>query len=330
LTDFNSENINLDSIIDASLGPPVGESLVAILLCTYNGERFLSEQLDSLEAQIHQNWVLIASDDGSKDATLDILLKYQVKWPQGKMTIRYGPQKGFCQNFLSLACDPQIKASYFAFCDQDDVWLPEKLKIALQTIASNQNIDVPFIYCGRTAYVNDELKPCGISPLFKLPPSFRNALVQSIAGGNTMVFNLAAKLLIEKAGPVNVPSHDWWVYQLISGAEGNIFYDQVPRVFYRQHEGALVGGNNSAFQKLERLMMLWQGDFQRWNTQNIAALKDAKHLLAKNHQEILKIFEILRGARLQDRFRLMAICGLYRQTHRGKLNLFLATLLKKI
>ena len=304
--------------------------LVAILLCTYNGERFLAEQLNSLGAQTYQNWVLIVSDDGSKDATLDILLQYQAKWPQGKMMIRNGPQKNFCQNFLSLACDSEIKADYYAFCDQDDVWLPEKLTVALQTIAANQNINVPFIYCGRTTYVTEQLKPCGSSPLFVFPPSFRNALVQSIAGGNTMVFNLAAKLLIEKAGTVNVPSHDWWLYQLISGADGYVFYDPVPYLLYRQHKGALVGGNSSLSAKIERVVMLLQGRFQDWNTQNIAALKEVKHLIAKNQQDILNFFEILRGASVKDRFRLIEICGLYRQTRRGTFSLFLAALFKKI
>jgi glycosyltransferase involved in cell wall biosynthesis len=330
VTDFVNENLSLNSDLELPLVQSVAEPLVAILLCTYNGERFLADQLDSLEAQTHQNWVLMVSDDGSKDSTLDILLKYQSKWPQGKMIIRNGPQKGFCQNFLSLACDSEIKADYYAFCDQDDVWLPEKLAVAVQTITSNQNIYVPFIYCGRTTYVTEQLKPCGISPLFVFPPSFRNALVQSIAGGNTMVFNLAAKLLIEKAGPLNVPSHDWWVYQLISGAEGDVFYDPVPYLLYRQHDGALVGGNNSFSAKMERVKMLWQGRFQDWNTQNIVALKEVKHLLVKNYQEILKIFETLRSARLMDRFRLIEVCGLYRQTRRGTFSLFLAILLKKI
>jgi len=334
VTDFNNEILSLDPTLSAALNDPKFGSevgpLVAILLCTYNGERFLAEQLDSLEAQTHQNWVLVVSDDGSKDVTVDILLRYQAKWPQGKMTIRNGPQKGFCQNFLSLACDSEIKASYFAFCDQDDVWLPEKLMVALQTIAANQNIYVPFIYCGRTAYVTNDLKSCGTSPLFVFPSSFRNALVQSIAGGNTMVFNLAAKLLIEKAGPLNVPSHDWWLYQLISGAEGDVFYDPVPYLLYRQHDGALVGGNRSFSAKIERVVMLLQGRFQNWNTQNIAALNEVNHLMGKNNQEILKLFNLLRWASLKNRFRLMEICGLYRQTRRGTFSLYLATLLKKI
>jgi len=200
MTDLIEKNLHRSHVDDTPLVP--------IFLCTYNGARFLAEQLDSLESQTHQNWVVFASDDGSSDQTLEILRQYQAKWPAGKLTIRSGPQKGFCQNFLSLACDLQIKADYDAFCDQDDVWLPAKLEVALSNIITNQAVDVPYLYCGRTKYVNENLKSCGMSPLCVFPPSFRNALVQNIAGGNTMVFNLAAKNLIEKVGLVDVTSHD--------------------------------------------------------------------------------------------------------------------------
>lgn len=322
MTDFIEENPHLSSIARSPL--------VAILLCTFNGARFLAEQLDSLESQTHQNWVVIASDDGSTDQTLEILQQYQAKWPAGKLTIRGGPQKGFCQNFLSLACDPEIRADYYAFCDQDDVWLSAKLEVALSNIIANQSVDVPYLYCGRTKYVTENLKPCGMSPLFVFPPSFRNALVQSIAGGNTMVFNQSAKDIIEKVGAVDVPSHDWWLYQLISGVEGQVFYDREPQLLYRQHEFGLVGENNSFSAKMERIWMLLQGRFQDWNTQNIHALKQVNHLLVKNHQEILKMFELLRGAGIKDRFRLLEICGLYRQTRKGTFSLYIATLIGKI
>ncbi|MBU3576948.1 glycosyltransferase family 2 protein [Polynucleobacter sp. UK-Kesae-W10] len=322
MTDFIEKKSNLSSVSDIPL--------VAILLCTYNGARFLAEQLDSLESQTHQNWIVFASDDGSTDQTLEILQQYQAKWSSGKLTIRSGPQKGFCQNFLSLACDPQIKADYYAFCDQDDVWLPSKLEVALTNIITNQSAEVPYLYCGRTKYVTENLKPCGVSPLFVFPPSFRNALVQSIAGGNTMVFNQSAKDLIEKVGAVDVPSHDWWLYQLISGVEGVVFYDNVPQLLYRQHEFALVGGNNSFPAKMERIWMLLRGRFQGWNTQNIEALKQVNHLLVRNNKDTLKMFVLLREARLIDRIRLMQVCGLYRQTRRGTFSLVLAELIKKI
>ncbi|MBU3540809.1 glycosyltransferase family 2 protein [Polynucleobacter sp. UB-Tiil-W10] len=325
MTDFIYKNLNLGLSSDAPL--------VAILLCTYNGARFLAEQLDSLEDQTHQNWVVIASDDGSTDQTLEILQQYQVKWPAGKLTIRSGPQKGFSQNFLSLACDPEIKADHYAFCDQDDVWLPEKLDIAVGNIVAKQEYKAkkwPYLYCGRTAYISSDKKPLGFSPLFGFPPSFRNALIQSIAGGNTMVFNQKVKDILERVGLVDVASHDWWVYQLTSAADGMVYYDKEPQILYRQHSGALIGGNSTFLARLKRLKMLLKGRFFHWTNQNLIALDRAKVEMSRSNSDVLSLFITMRGAKLKDRFRLIEVCGLYRQTWTGTISLVLAALLNKV
>jgi glycosyltransferase involved in cell wall biosynthesis len=325
MTDFIEKNFTLVPNSDAHL--------VVILMCTYNGARFLAEQLDSLEAQTYQNWEVIASDDGSTDQTLEILQQYQAKWPSGKLTIRSGPQKGFSQNFLSLACDPEIKANYYAFCDQDDVWLPEKLEVAVGNIIEKQEYrgaKLPYLYCGRTAYISSDKKPLGFSPLFGFPPSFRNALIQSIAGGNTMVFNQKVKEMLERVGLVDVSSHDWWVYQLTSAADGMVYYDKVPKILYRQHSDALIGGNSTIFARFKRLKMLLRGRFFHWTDQNLIALNRAKGEISKSNLEILSLFITLRSAKLKDRFRLLEVCGLYRQTWGGTISLTLAALLNKI
>ena len=325
MTDFIEEN---GQIVASGSGP-----LVAILMGTMNGARFLPEQLDSLAAQTHQNWVLIASDDGSTDDTLRVLKAYQAKWPDGKLIIKEGSKQGFCANFLSMACDPKVKADYYAFCDQDDVWLPNKLEVAVANIAAHQvhkDVTLPYLYCGRTTYVSEKLEPIGISPLFVFPAKFRNALVQSIAGGNTMVFNQETKLALEKVGMVDVPSHDWWLYLLISGIGGEVYYDKVPQILYRQHDDSIVGENRSFASKCFRAYTLLRGRFRNWNTKNIEALHAVNGMLTEDNQEILRLFKLLRSAKLIDRFRLMEVCGLYRQTWRGTMTLFLAALLKKI
>jgi len=306
------------------------QAKVAILLGTKNGAQFLPEQLASLEAQTHENWVLYASDDNSNDDTLRILNSYQAKWPQGKLVIINGPKKGFSVNFLMLASDSDIQADYYAFCDQDDVWLPEKLIIAIENICENQEDGSPYVYCGRTIYVDEKLKKIGCSPLFSFPRTFRNALIQSIAGGNTMVFNQKTKSLLEKVGVVDHPSHDWWVYQLATGAGGIVFYDPNPQVFYRQHKGALVGGNNSFAARIERLYMVFNGQFRSWSDANIAILCLAKPLLTHGSRETLELFQKMRNARLKDRFRLLEVSGLYRQTWSGTISLLVAALMKKI
>ena len=304
---------------------------VAILLCTFNGERFLTQQLDSLATQTHSNWELFVSDDGSTDTTLEILLAFQAKLPPGRMTIRQGPKKGFCQNFLSLACDSQIRADYYAFCDQDDVWLPTKLAVALENINKYQKKDEAYVYCGRTTYVDENLKNVGCSPLFSYPRNFRNALIQSIAGGNTMVFNPTVKDHLEKAGCVDHPTHDWWVYQLVTGVGGIVYYDPNPQILYRQHAGALVGGNSSFLAGLERLWRLFfEGQLKKWGDMNIAALFSVSHLLNQSSIDTLELYDKMRNSHLGDRLRLIDVAGLYRQTWPGTISLILASLLKKI
>jgi glycosyltransferase involved in cell wall biosynthesis len=326
MTDLYRENSNLaalPTILDAT-------SSVAILMCTYNGARFLAAQLESIESQEHSNWFLVVSDDGSTDQTLEILQNYQAKWPSGRLSIRNGPQKGFCQNFLSLACDPEIKSDYYAFCDQDDVWWLSKLTVALKNITQNQRSNEAYLYCGRTTYVDEKLRKVGASPLFSFPRTFRNALIQSIAGGNTMVFNPKVKEYLEKVGVVNHPSHDWWLYQLVTGVGGVVFYDPESQVLYRQHKDALVGGNTSILARLERISMVLKGQLKEWGDMNINILCSIKPLLNNGSRETLELFKKMRNAPLKDRLRLMEVAGLYRQTWRGTLSLILAALLKKI
>lgn len=321
MTDFIEKNPILSPVSD--------NPLVAILLCTYNGARFLAEQLDSLEGQTHQNWVVIASDDGSSDKTLEILQQYQSKWPAGKLTIRSGPQKGFCQNFLSLACDPQIRADYYAFCDQDDVWLPEKVGVALGILSSNENSPLD-LYCGRTIYISERGDEIGMSRKFVHPRTFRNALVQCIAGGNTMLFSAKAKALMEMTSGVDVPSHDWWLYQLVTGYGGVVYYDLNPLIKYRQHPNSLVGKNTSLISRIDRLGMVLNGRFREMISKNIAAIEVSQFFLTEENKEIFNLFKKMRGQRLKDRIRLIEVCGVYRQSWQGTLSLLLAAIFKRI
>lgn len=303
---------------------------IIILLCTYNGESYLTEQLESIEEQTHQNWQVIASDDNSIDLTLSILKKYQIKWGEEKLIIRKGPQKGFCQNFLSLCSDSSIRADYYSFCDQDDVWLRNKLSRSLNFFETQKIKDMPTVYCGRTEYVDKNLKKLGFSPLFKRKPSFQNALIQSIAGGNTVMFNQGVKHLMEKIGTHDVVSHDWWLYQVVTGCGGWVFYDSTPQILYRQHEKALIGGNTSLAARLKRFKMAYNNQFKKWNEKNVSALKTISNELTEKNYELLIQFIEMRSANLIKRISLLIKSKLYRQTRKGTFSLVLATLLNKI
>ena len=308
----------------------MSNSSVVILMGTYNGSKYLEEQLNSIKMQSHQNWRLIISDDGSNDHTINIIQKKIKDWPSGKIELREGPRKGFCQNFLSMACDSNIKADFYAFADQDDVWLPRKLEIALENINQNSDECEPYLYCGRTAYVKNDLVTYAFSPNFSRPKTFHNALVQSIAGANTMVFNQPVKIMLEEVGVVPTVSHDWWLYQLVSGSGGGIFYDTEPQILYRQHEDALVGGNTSFLNKLSRVRRLFQGQFKIWNDQNVEALNRARHKLSVDASEALDLFIKLRQVPFPQGLKLMLSGGFYRQDRAGTIALAIAAALKKL
>ena len=135
-------------------------------MCTFNGEDFLEEQLDSIERQGYKNWTLFVNDDGSRDKTLDILKVYQKKWGVKKLIIRRGPKKGFSLNFLQIICDKKINADLYFLSDQDDVWMPHKLSHTLQKL-SKLDLLKPALYCARTTYVSSDAKKIlGQSDLF--------------------------------------------------------------------------------------------------------------------------------------------------------------------
>jgi glycosyltransferase involved in cell wall biosynthesis len=310
--------------------PSATRPAVTILLCTLNGERFLAEQLASLESQTFKNWKLIASDDGSWDGTKSILVAFQKSCEPGKVEIIDGPRRGATANFLFQACAENLVSEYYAFCDQDDVWDADKLERAIEALVQIES-GVPALYGSRTRLIDEAGNEIGFSPLFHRKPEFRSALVQSIAGGNTMVFNQKARELTMFCGAdVDVASHDWWLYQVTSACGGQVRYDAYPSVCYRQHAHNVIGANTSWTARMHRLHMLQQGRFRRWEDLNVAALA---HLRPRMSAENRRIFDLFRRARhepLLRRATIFAQTGVYRQTTLGNLGLVAAMVLNKI
>jgi len=305
-------------------------SRVTILMCTYNGERFLSQQLDSIARQSFQNWDVVVSDDGSTDATLDILRQYAEAWGEGKLTVRQGPKRGFAANFLSLACVAPAQSDFYAWADQDDIWQDAKLEIALKSL-QHLPMDIPALYCARTELIDDAGAVIGCSPLFARPASFANALVQSLAGGNTMVFNRSAQALFQEAGAhLDIVSHDWWAYLLVTGAGGQVVYDHAPTILYRQHDTNLIGSDMGMRARLARLRMMFSGRFKGWNQRNIIALESVRTRLSEENQLTLDLFQRARKSRGTARFLWLRRSGVYRQTVWGSLGLMLAAVINRI
>jgi glycosyltransferase involved in cell wall biosynthesis len=303
---------------------------VAILMGTFNGQEHLGQQLDSIAAQTYGNWQLWVSDDGSQDGTRALLEDYLGRWGAAKACIESGPGKGHAANFLSLTCSPRIHAQYYAYSDQDDIWLPDKLERALGWLSSVP-VNVPAIYCSRTLLVDCDNRVIGSSPLFRKPPSFANALMQNIAGGNTMVLNHAARMILKQVGQdLNVVTHDWWAYLVVTACGGRVKYDAEPTVRYRQHGNNLVGSNADAKARLTRIKMLWDGRFRDLNDRHIQALASLLENMTPENARILARFEQARKAWLVPRLLAFLRMGLYRQTLVGNLGLIAATFFNRI
>lgn len=303
---------------------------IAILLCTFNGQRYLAEQLDSFAWQTYSNWKVWASDDGSTDNTLAILGHYREGWGEDRLSILRGPKKGFVANYLSLTCNDDIQADFYAYSDQDDVWLEKKLERALNWISTVPDT-LPALYCARTCLVDEQCNDIGFSPLFSKAPSFKNALIQSIAGGNTMLFNNAArKLLCEAGSDIGVVTHDWWAYMVVSGCGGRVIFDFQPTILYRQHQDNLVGMNSNWSARFTRIYMLFQGRFRLWNDANIHALQRLESKLTPESRNVLSQFSSARSKWFLLRVIRIMQSGVFRQTIFGNLGLFIAAVFNKI
>ncbi|MDH0748956.1 glycosyltransferase family 2 protein [Pseudomonas sp. GD03842] len=320
---------------DRRSGPPYfrsddGRESVAILMCTYNGASFLKEQLDSFEAQGFSNWTLYVSDDGSSDTTKAILTEYADRWGPHKLIIFDGPKKGFAQNFLSLIRRPDLTADYFAFSDQDDIWFGDKLGRGMAALARVE-VDIPSMYCTRTRLIDEEGQVIGHSPDFEKPPSFQNALVQSIAGANTMLINSAARQILARV-PVDayVVAHDWLAYLLISGCGGQIHYDALPTLDYRQHGNNLIGSNSKWGDKLKRLVDMFSGQRKAWTDANLHILESIDAPLTEENRTIIAHFKRGRALGLPARLWEIKKSGVYRQTRSGSVSLYVAACLGKV
>ena len=300
-------------------------SVITVLLATRQGIKFLPSQLRSLEAQTWPDIDLHVSDDGSTDGTRRYLETYLPSWTKGRTRLLAGPQEGTpAANFRTLIAQADDASDYYAFCDQDDVWLPDKLANAVGALAQ-ADASRPALHCARTELIDADSQVIGLSTYFTRPPDFRNAIIQSLAGGNTMVMNKAAFSVLRAASSrTGFVAHDWWTYMLVSGAGGTIVYSDKVDTKYRQHEGNVTGSNLGSRARLTRLLRVWQGRFRDWNERNTAALMACEDLLSESARTVLRDFAGVRDRSVFKRFRALRRSGVYRQTAGGHLMLYIA------
>lgn len=224
---------------------------VDILLATFNGARFLREQLESIEAQSYRNWRLIVRDDGSSDRTAVIIAEFARRHGDRVRVLRDGrPRLGACANFAALLAASQ--ARYFMFCDQDDVWLPDKMSGLLQTMHAVENrrgAEAPILVHSDLIVVDGGLRlrhrsfwrharllaPGAQRPAARL--ILRNFVTGCAAMGNAPLRQAALPI------PAEAYMHDWWL-ALVAALLGEVAAHEAPTVLYRQHEHNKFGAES--------------------------------------------------------------------------------------
>jgi len=287
---------------------------VTVLLATYAGERYLTAQLDSIAAQQDVDWQLLWRDDGSQDGTVAKLERFaamqcadgvrRIEEPAGRL--------GAARSFLTLLAAAPDATPFLAFCDQDDVWLPEKLTRATAMLAKVPS-DTPALYCARQSLVGPELEPRGLSPALRRPPGFGNALVQNIATGCKVVLNAAARrIVLDAPAPPPGTMHDWWCYLLVTAAGGRVLWDAEPTILYRQHGTNAVGATAAA--PVRALRALWRGPsaFLGLLSGHLEALGNAA-CLTPDARRMLALLQGLREPGPLRRLGILRKAGLYRQ-----------------
>lgn len=221
------------------------EPEIEVLMATWNGAQFIRKQLDSLFCQTFQGFRLIVRDDGSTDSTLEIVERYRSRYSHRVFLRQNSSRQGACRNFSSLVAE--ATAPYVAFCDQDDVWRPDKLELsvsAMKAVETERGSATPVLVFSDMTIVDAELRVIAPS-LWKLGhinpdrASLGTMLVQNLVTGCTA---LANRSLILKASPIPdaATMHDTWL-GLTAVVFGMLHPLHETTVQYRQHGGNAVG-----------------------------------------------------------------------------------------
>lgn len=292
---------------------------VAILMAVRNGQDYLPNQLQSFLEQTYKHWSLYVSDDGSEDATVKIIDDFFSSHLDVQGGLSPGPCRGFCQNFQSLINNQEIQSEYYAFSDQDDIWLPEKLQKAVEYLNSVP-ADIPALYCSSTTLIDSENHTIGESLHPRKPLGFANALLHNIASGNTMVFNHRARELLRAASSDMMVVHDWSLYQIVSACGGFVHFDKTPTVLYRQHVNNVIGDGRNILLRGRNFFQSLSGDRRNWNDRNRIVLSNLLDSFTVSAKNVFDDYYSIRSGNLFQRLKYFRRSGVYHQYKLGTLS----------
>lgn len=223
---------------------------VNILLSTYNGENYLSTQLDSLLDQTYQNITIYIRDDGSKDSTLSILKAYEQRSLTSDHRIillnnSSGQNLGYMKSFWTLLKESE-PADYYAFCDQDDFWLPNKVELGIRAL-KQENTNLPLLYSSSFQYCDENMNFSGDPTAISTPVTFKDVLFYTPAFGFTVIINHTLRNIALSASSLDNIPHDGWC-QKIAASMGKFIYDPTQTARYRRHSSTVTYANSNKLQ----------------------------------------------------------------------------------
>lgn len=219
---------------------------VEILMATYNGADFVAEQIKSILNQSYTQWHLTINDDCSTDGTYKILRDYEKKYPD-KISVSQSKvnSKNAKNNFFFMLHN--TTADYIMFCDQDDCWLPDKIKLTLEAMRKNEENNVPVLVHTDLRVVDSSLNTVSESMFKAQKLNYKknkpnNLVVQNIVTGCTVMINKPLAQVLQHI-PQAVEVHDWWI-GVVASVFGKIIFLNKPTILYRQHSLNVCGAKN--------------------------------------------------------------------------------------
>lgn len=259
---------------------------VTVLMSTYNGEKYIDEQIQSVFMQENVSVKLLIRDDGSTDKTIEHIKFWQSKYP---IDFLNGKNMGYAKSFMTLVqMVREIKSDFYAFCDQDDVWEKEKIFQAIQRL--NMEVEKPALYLSQAKIVDSELNPITVS-FHKRKLELGAVLEHNYAIGCTMVFNRSLRDILD----INIKNmelkcgHDSWVFLVALSVGALIYYDLNGYVLYRQHGNNTSGKIMSlkqAINAINKILFRWK--HSRSNTA-YKIVENYKNYVNDENYELLKM-----------------------------------------
>lgn len=223
---------------------------VAIVMASYNGEKYIKQQIESIMNQIYPKFSLLVRDDGSSDHTKEILEAYS---QQDKLTWYSGKHLNVASGFIDLLRNAP-NADYYAFADQDDVWLEDKIAAAVNLLEKEDD-NLPLFYYSATTLVDQKLNFIMEHGIHSSRTDKARFLINDMSG-NTVLINKKLKDLICKADCHDISIHDKWALQVCLANGGKCIADPVSHILYRQHLGNTIGMELSVWDKIRKFIRI--------------------------------------------------------------------------